>query len=99
MAAGVVEVLKDVGAADAAGDLENAGADDEGAEDGVETGTEAGVDAGIDAEALADDDDDAAGGAGAAAPPGHKVKVRSLSSGHTLVRMSSGMLYAASHVA
>lgn len=97
MAAGVVEVLKDVGAADAAGDLENAGADDEGAEDGVETGTEAGVDAGTDAEALVDDD--AAGGAGAAAPPGHKVKVRSLSSGHTLVRMSSGMLYAASHVA
>lgn len=78
LAAAVVEVMKDVGAADAPGPL-------------------AGVDAGTDAEALADDEE-AAGGAGAAAPPGQRVNVRSLSSGQTLVRTSSGRLYAASHL-
>lgn len=60
------------------------------------TGPLAGVDAGADAEVLADEE--AAGGAGATEPPGHRVKVRSLSSGHTLVRTSSGKLYAASHL-
>lgn len=80
--------MNDVGEADAAADLENAGAD----------GADPAVEAGTDTEALADVDDGAAGGAGATAPPGHKVNVKSLSSGHTLVRTSSGKLYAASHL-